>query len=108
MTLTQLIRKLETQLKSAEKLTRKYDAQADALRGKLAHVATAIGKTIAEQMVPKKKAKKLQTAGKKSGRISPGGLARISAAQRKRWAKVRARNRKRGGISRKKTRKIDS
>jgi hypothetical protein len=43
MNLTDLVRKLEGQLKSAEKYTKQYDEQAAILRNKLAEVALVVG-----------------------------------------------------------------
>ena len=80
MNLTSLIRKLESQLKNAEKLARRYDAEARALGDKLSTVAKAVGKVVAGK----------SAAPRKKHGISAAGRKRIAAAQKKRWAKVKA------------------
>ncbi len=85
MTLTTTIHKIESQLKSAEKLARKYGAQANVLQNQLASVARLIGEKIAASIAPPK-------TGKRRGKISAAGLARIRAAQKKRWAKHHAKH----------------
>mgnify|MGYP001587247731 CR=1 FL=1 len=86
MTLTSTIRKIESELKSAEGLARKYDAQANVLKNQLASVARLIGKNVADFIAPPKK------SPKRRGKISAAGLARIRAAQKKRWAKHHAKH----------------
>lgn len=81
MKLTNLIHKLEYQLKNAEKISKRYDKQADALRNKLAEIAVIVGKQI------KGVGGKIAKAGR--GAISAKGRAKIAAAQRKRWAAFR-------------------
>jgi hypothetical protein len=77
MKLTTLVRNLEKQLKTAEKLARRYDAEAKAIGKKLETVASAVGKAI---------------SGKISGRgISTAGRKRIAKAQRARWKKFHAK-----------------
>jgi hypothetical protein len=77
MTLTTLVRKLERQLKTAEKLARRYDTEARTLKNRLVTVAGAIGKAMAGK------------SGKR--KMSAAGRARIRAAQKKRWAKFHAK-----------------
>lgn len=81
MNLTSLIRKLESQLKNAEKLARHYDAQANDLAKKLNTVAKAVGKVVLGK-APKTR---------KKGGMSAAGRKRIAAAQKKRWAKFHAK-----------------
>ena len=80
MNLTSIIRKLESQLKNAEGLARRYDAQAGVLRDKLSVVARALGKAAFGKDPVKRKKRRMSAAAR----------AKIAAAQRKRWAKVRA------------------
>lgn len=87
MNLTSLIRNLENQLKSAESLTRKYDAQAAVLRKRLSVVARLLGKQLQIR---------LPGAGGRGG-MSAAGRARIAAAQRRRWAKFHSRTGPRAG-----------
>ena len=84
MNLTTLIRKLESQLKNAEKLARQYDAQADALRNKLSTVAGALGKAVFGKSPAAK--------GRKKRGMSASGRARIRAAKKKRWAAFHAKH----------------
>jgi hypothetical protein len=84
MNLTSLVRKLESQLKAAEKLARRYDLQAKDLRGKLTAVASTLGKTVFGKTPAARKRRKMCAAVR----------ARIGAAQRKRWAAFRARHNK--------------
>ena len=81
MNLTDIIRKLEGQLKNAEKISKQYDKQADALRDKLGAIAVVVGKRI------KGVGGKIAKAG--SGAISAAGRSKIAAAQKKRWAAFR-------------------
>jgi hypothetical protein len=85
MNLTSLVRKLESECKRAEKLARHYDAQADAVRDKLSNVAGALGKLMTGKFAGKKTVAK---QGKR--KMSAAGRARIIAAQKRRWAKVRS------------------
>lgn len=80
MKLTSLIRGLESQLKKAERLARRYDVQAEALRDKLSVVARALRKGAFGKGPVKRKKRRMSAAAR----------AKIAAAQRKRWAKVRA------------------
>jgi len=101
MTLTSTIRKIESELKSAEKLARKYGAQANVLKNQLASVARLIGKKIAASIAPPK-------TRKRRGKISTAGLARIRAAQKKRWAKHHAKHGKKGVQGKKKSFKMSA
>ncbi|MBI4024888.1 MAG: hypothetical protein HY360_07880 [Verrucomicrobia bacterium] len=89
MNLTVVIRKLQSQLKAAEKSAREYDAQANALRNKLESVARIVGQKLPTQGRPAQKAEKESSRGKKRG-ISAAGLRSIRAAQKKRWAEYHA------------------
>ena len=80
MTLTSLVRKLERQLKTAEKLARHYDTQAKTAAKKLLTIAGALGMTVTRK-----------PAGRKKRKMSAAGRKRIAAAQKKRWAKIRAK-----------------
>jgi hypothetical protein len=84
MNLTQLVRKLEKQLKTVEKYARDYDSQADDLRDKLANIARIVGKRI--------EVSANVLSSNRGGKISAAGRARIIAAQRKRWAAFRSKN----------------
>ena len=85
MNLTDIVRKLESQLKNAEKFSTYYDKQAGNLRGKLEEVASIVGKQI------KSVAKSAKRVSDISG-ISAAGRARIIAAQKKRWAAFRKKS----------------
>ncbi|GEM_PF-2345354 len=99
LNLTNLIRKLEVQLKNTEKFAHKYDVQANALRNKLTNIANIVSKTIAAQITTK--GKKI-SFWKRGASLSATGRARIIAAQRKRWAKYRLRHGKKNSSSKKK------
>ena len=105
MNLTKLIKKLESQLNVAEKYARSYDAQANALRKKLYHVAEIVGERIEDVGHATARAGKRLTGKSRRG-MSASGRARIIAAQKKRWAAFRTKNksskktgRRRGPIS---------
>lgn len=83
MNLTELIRELENQLKSAEKFARKYDSEASALRNKLTGVANIVGRKLAVAGA------KVMSDGNRA--MSSAGRARIIAAQKKRWAAYRSK-----------------
>lgn len=85
MNLTDLVRKLESQLKTAEKYTREYDTQAVALRKKLESVAGIV----AGGSLNFKKGWKSLIPKSARGSLSSKGRAKIVAAQRKRWAAFR-------------------
>lgn len=90
MTLTSLIRKLESQLKKAETLAHQYDSHADTIREKLTGVAEIVGKKFKLAM---------EGGGEAMGKIgrrgmSAAGRALIQAAQKKRWAAFYAKRRK--------------
>ncbi len=91
MNLTKLIKKLESQLNVAEKYARSYDAQANALRKKLYHVAEIVGERIEDVGHATARAGKRLTGKSRRG-MSASGRARIIAAQKKRWAAYRAKN----------------
>ena len=89
MEITSLIRALESQLKKAEKLTREYDTQAQTLRNKLADVAGMLGKKAAVTL----RGAKPKTKTRKKRKMSRAGLAKIRAAQKKRWAEWKKKHR---------------
>jgi hypothetical protein len=88
MNLTDIIRKLEGQLRNAEKISKQYDKQADILRNKLGEIAVVVGKRI--------KGVGGQIAKAGNGAISAKGRAKIAAAQKKRWAAFRKKKGKSG------------
>ncbi len=97
MTLTSIIRNLESQLKKAEKLARQYDSHASTLRGKLEGVASVVGKslglTMSDGKASARKAPKSRktTQASRKGKMSAAGRARIAAAQKARWAAWKSR-----------------
>ena len=95
MTLTQLIRKLESQLKTAESYARSYDNQANTLRKKLERVSRIVGKRIEGAALSG--ARFGARLARKSRRMSAKGRARIIAAQKKRWASYRSKDKKSTG-----------
>ena len=99
MTITHTIRKIESQLKFAVRLARIYGAKANVLREKLASVARLIGKNVAKSTGSRK-------AGKRRSKISAAGLAKIRAAQKKRWIKYHAKHGKKGGRVKKRSFKM--
>ncbi len=101
MTLTSTIRKIESELKKAEKLARHYGAQANGLREKLAPIARLIGEKVPDFIAPSK-------PRKRRGKISAAGLARIRAAQKKRWAKHHAKQGKKSVQVKKKNFKMSA
>ena len=82
MNLTDIVRKLEKQLKNAEKFSKYYDQQTGTLRSKLGEIASIVGREI------KSVAKSAKRVSDVSG-ISAAGRARIVAAQKRRWAAFR-------------------
>src|SRR5690349_1244444 len=100
MKLTQLIRKLESQLKNAERYARSYDNQANALRKKLANAAQILGKNI--EGAASSGIRLGARLARGSRRMSAAGRARIIAAQKKRWAAYRTKGKKAKTASRRK------
>jgi hypothetical protein len=84
MNLTDLIRNLETQLKTAEKYSKQYDSQATAIRKKLSTVAAIVGEKLVEYS-----SATASTIRNAAEGLSDTGRAKIIAAQRKRWAAYR-------------------
>ncbi len=95
MTLTKLIRKLESQLKNSEKLTRQYDAQASALRKKLTGIASIVGKRVASTLLMDGPKSGRRKSRRKRG-MSAAGRASIRAAQKARWAAFHAKHGRKG------------
>ena len=87
MNLTSVIRTLETQFKTAQKLARQNSAKVISLQVKLAKVAKAIGQPVAALVSAGIKS----AGGKRRGKMSAAGRRAIAEAQRKRWAKVKAK-----------------
>lgn len=87
MNLIQAIRHLEQQARKVEKLARVEQTKADSLREKLESIEKLVGmvgrKTVA-------KAPKVRR-GRRKGKMSAAGRARIAAAQKKRWAAFHAK-----------------
>lgn len=91
MKLTKAILKLERQASKAEKLAKTEQAKADALRAKLEQIQNLVGilgrKSIAKPTAKASKGRR----GPRKGTMSVAGRARISAAQKKRWAAWKAK-----------------
>lgn len=104
MKLTKAIRKLERQASKAEKLAKTEQARADALRAKLEQVQNLVGilgrKSIAKLASKAPNGRK----GRRKGKISAAGRARIAAAQKKRWAAWKAKQK--GAVVRKAKRRL--
>lgn len=85
LNLTSLVRKLEKQLKNAEKLSLHYDARTRELRLRMAEVARAVGRNVGSFVSPEQTGK----PHRKKRRMSAAGRAAVIAAQKKRWAAYR-------------------
>jgi hypothetical protein len=92
MNLTNLVRKLEKQLKGTEKQAQYYDAQARTLRDQLEAVARAIGERVTGAV---------EALGrpKGSGGMSEAGKRTVALAQKKRWDAWRKKNGKKVKVS---------
>ncbi len=94
LNLTSLIRKLEKQLKNAEKLSSQYDSHARHLRTRLSEVAEVIGRKVGSRVGSLIAPPKGKIHRKKKRNMSVAGRARLVAAQKKRWAAYRAKKNK--------------
>jgi hypothetical protein len=80
---------LDNLLGALSKAKRQLESEAKKIADQIGHIETLLSSAA---WGARKEMKSLGAAGKRSGRrkISAAGRARIAAAQRKRWAKVRA------------------
>lgn len=92
MNLTKAIRNLERQATKAEKLAKIEQAKADALRSKLEQIQKLMGDLGHNTAVKAPKARK----GRRKGKMSAAGRVRVAAAQKKRWAAWKAKNKGKG------------
>ena len=88
MNLTKAIRNLEHQARKAEQLAKVEQAKADSLREKLESVQKLVNILDSKATTKAPKARR----GRRKGKMSAAGRARIAAAQKKRWAAWKAKH----------------
>ncbi|MCC7519648.1 MAG: hypothetical protein IT578_10740 [Verrucomicrobiae bacterium] len=89
MNLTPLIRKLQNQLRASEAQAEKSQREAAAIREKLSNIS----RILSNPGIRTRSAKNLPSKRTSGGRrkMSAAARARISAAQKRRWAEYRAK-----------------